>query len=148
MNKILLVLAILLSGIASAQTETPQLWEASICGGGPSNPRHIDLNGLDYVLVDGYRAEIEAAFPGIICLSSNGNVNRNWRSYFTNYRGGTIQDRTSQNHHRISFPNGVVIERRTSGRYNVRVTLRGLQSRYNASATNNARDAWNYALRN
>ena len=145
MKQIITVLAILISGIASAQSEP---YTASICGGG-SNPRHVDFNGLDYVLTDDYAAIVARDHSDLVCLSSNNNINRNWRSYFLNYKGAQrIVDRTNQNHYSISFPNGVIIERRTNGRYNVRVTLGRLQSRYDASETYNARDAWNYALRN
>ena len=142
MKQIITVLAILISGIASAQ-----LYQTSICGGG-DDPRHIDYNGQDYLILDDLQDQI-AGFDFVCLTRGNGSINREWRSYFINYLGATsIIDRTNQNHYSINFPNGVIIERRTSGRYNVRVTLGGLQSRYNASETNNARDAWNYALRN
>ena len=151
MKQIITVLAILISGIASAQ----QLYTASICGGG-SNPRHVDFNGLDYVLVDGYRAEIEAQFNGddaIICLSSNGNVNRNWMDYFVNYLGAEIEDNTSHNWYRITFPgitNGagraLEIQRRTGGRYNVISRLRDNRIGY-WDLGNNALEAVEYAFR-
>ena len=150
MKQIITVLAILISGIASAQ----QLYTASICGGG-SNPRHVDFNGLDYVLVDGYRAEIEAQFNGddaIICLSSNGNVNRNWRSYFLNYKGAQrIVDRTNFNHWRIEWGpdqhSGIQIQVRNQGDERFRVH-RTRNNRIIINRFDNARDAWNYADRN
>ena len=148
MKQIITVLAILISGIASAQSNPPsQIWETSYCG--PEGNKRLVYEGQDYTILDDIVSSHENS-SWIVCLDGgNGSLNREWRSYFINYLGATrIEDRTNQNHYSISFPNGVIIERRTSGRYNVRVTLRGLQSRYNASQTNNARDAWNYALRN
>ena len=152
MKQIITVLAILISGIASAQ----QLYTASICGGGTNNPRHIDLNGLDYVLVEGYRAEIEAEFGTsgddvIVCLSSHGNVNRNWRSYWENYVGATITPRTGFQFHFIRWMhNGVMVEvqrRDQSGRYNIGHGALGAgSSSYNDSQTQNALDIYQYAI--
>ena len=153
MKQIITVLAILISGIASAQSE---LYTASICGGGTNNPRHVDLNGLDYILVEGYRAEIEAEFGTsgndvIVCLSSHGNVNRNWRSYWTNYVGATI---IPNNQYQFDFirwmRNGVEVEvqrRQQSGRYNIGHGALGAgSSQYATSATQNALDIYQYAI--
>ena len=160
MKQIITVLAILISGIASAQgtlTLPPtQLYEASICGGGPTNPRHVDFNDLDYVLADGYRTEIENQFGRsgdnvIICLSAEGNRTSNWRSYWLNYRGAVIEDQTDHNWYRITFPginNGagriIEIQRRTGGRYNVISRLRDNQVGY-WDLGSDPQDAWEYA---
>ena len=149
MKQIITVLAILISGIASAQ----QLYTASICGGGTNNPRHVDFNGLDYVLVDGYRAEIEAQFNGddvIVCLSSDGNIDRNWRSYFENYHGARVREEFNFNRYIIDWPNdsnnrAIIWRRESSSGYDVHMRndgVRGTQGRVSS-----ARAALNYALR-
>ena len=157
MKQIITVLAILISGIAFAQSE---LYTASICGGGTNNPRHVDLNGLDYILVEGYRAEIEAEFNGndvIVCLSSHGNVNRNWRSYWENYVGATIT-RQPFNWDLIEWThNGrqVSVQRRTQNpaglgyRYNINRSWGGKESSYYARSENyNALEMYQWAINN
>ena len=146
MKQIITVLAILISGIASAQSD---IYTASICGGGPANPRHIDFNGLDYVLVDGYRAIIEAEFNGddtIICLSSNNNINNNWESYFENYTGSNdVVWVNAGGYHNISWPGtSANVRRRRSGEFVVSMRTNNVNS---ASRYTNARDAYNYAFR-
>ena len=139
MKQIITVLAILISGIASAQ-----LYQTSICGGN-NDPRHIDYNGQDYLILDDLQDQI-AGFDFVCLTRGNGSINREWRSYFINYLGAIrIEDHSNQNFYRIVFSNGTWIERRTSGRYNVRVSSRGSIGHYNLSETMNARDAWNYA---
>ena len=148
MKQIITVLAILISGIASAQTE---LYTASICGGG-ALPRHVDLNGLDYVLTDDYAAIVARDHSDLVCLSSNGNINRNWRSYFLNYKGAQrIVDRTNFQHWRIEWGpdqnSGIQIQVRNQGSERFRVH-RTRNNRIIINRFDNARDAWNYADRN
>ena len=148
MKQIITVLAILISGIASAQTE---LYTVSRCGGN-AVPRYISINSQDYVLVGNYVDVVNAA-SGLVCLSSNGNVNRNWMDYFVNYLGAEIEDNTSHNWYRITFPgitNGagraLEIQRRTGGRYNVISRLRDNRIGY-WDLGNNALEAAEYAFR-
>ena len=146
MKQIITVLAILISGIASAQTE---LYTASICGGG-SNPRHVDFNGLDYVLTDDYAAIVARDHSDLVCLSRDNNINNNWRSYFENYHGARVREDFNFNRYIIDWPNdsnnhAVIHRRQSSSGYDVirrSNDVRGTQGR-----TSNARDALNYALR-
>ena len=115
MKQIITVLAILISGIASAQ----QLYTVSRCGGN-AVPRYISINNQDYVLVGNYVDVVNAA-SGLVCLSNLNNVNRNWDDYYIYYLGASIVDNSSHNHWIITFtdyPN-VEMERRTSGQYRV-----------------------------
>ena len=160
------MLAILTVGMVQAQvgpreigtvayTPPETLWEASTCGGN-NGPRRLDFNDESYLLVEGYREIIEAEFNldditnSIVCLTGNGNVNRNWISFWKNYVGATIRDRTQYNFWVIQWqhPNGnwIEVQRRTAGRYNVYRTASGSASHSHLSATNNALDAWRYAL--
>ena len=115
MKQILFVLAILISGIASAQSE---LYTVSRCGGGAVD-RYISVNDLDYVLVGDYVNVVNAA--NLVCLSNDGNISRNWMTYYENYLGATIVDNTNHNHWTITFsayPN-IEMQRRTNGQYRV-----------------------------
>ena len=145
MKQIITVLAILISGIASAQTE---LYAVSRCGGN-TVPRYISFEGEDYVLVGDYINVVNAA--ALVCLEPDGNYNRRWQDYWRNYRGARLVD-SHHNFHHIYISNGdnddIEIQRRSSGRYNVRRTRTGSLSHYQLSETFDAIEAWNYALRN
>ena len=141
-----------------AHTPPETLWVASTCGGGNGNPRLVNFNDESYIMVDGYREIVEAEFDitdttnSIVCLQANGNVNRNWISFWKNYVGAIIRDRTQYNFWVIQWqhPNGnwIEVQRRegNNGRYNVYRTASGSASHSHLSATTNALEAWNYAL--
>ena len=143
MKQIITVLAILISGIASAQ-----LYQTSICGGG-DDPRHIDYNGQDYLILDDLQDQI-AGFDFVCLTRGNGSIDREWRSYFENYNGARVREDFNFNRYIIDWPNdsnnhAVIHRRQSSSGYDVirrSNNVRGTQGR-----TSNARDALNYALR-
>ena len=88
MKNLIIALAILFSGVASAQ-----LYEVSSCG--PAGNKTLHIDNQDYTVADNPFQDHIASFTSpdnLICLERNNSINRNWKSYFVNYKGATITE--------------------------------------------------------
>ena len=146
MKQIITVLAILISGIASAQlsgegniiaTPPETLWTASSCG--RENAKFLHVNGEDYTVLEDLQPALNLG-DGLLCLERDNSIENNWMSYFVNYHGATIRDHTNFNYWRISLPNGVEIQKRVRNYplYDVTIRRSGAHGAWRYERNNNA----------